>query len=412
MNKRISQLTRVLPTLAVCAVFLSCGFFARAEDSLSDQKSDLKGDLIELQKKADSYQNIVDLKANQAAVLNSQINSLDNQTQEIESNIDQNKGDIDTLRENIRKTEWRIDEQEKLINERREILAKMIRSYYDRSAFTDTQLLLGSDKTENIFAAVDQKDQLQKKIGESARELLSLKSSLEKDKESFEEESTKLKELNAKLEQQTTYLENTKHQKEDTLSETQYEQKKYENKLSDVQEKIKDIEEEIQSLEARLSQGLDLKDIPKAEHGLLDYPVDDVHITQKYGKTTFTRYYTFHNGVDFGVPSGTKVRAAGDGKVIATGNSGNYAYGKWIAIDHGDGLVTLYGHLSSVDVGKGDKVDKGDKIGKSGNTGYSTGPHLHFSVFSEKTFEVVDSSTVSGVKVPVGASVDPMWYLP
>ncbi|MCK9379031.1 MAG: M23 family metallopeptidase [Candidatus Moranbacteria bacterium] len=117
-----------------------------------------------------------------------------------------------------------------------------------------------------------------------------------------------------------------------------------------------------------------------------------------------------HNGIDFGI-SYASIFTAEDGKVIGSGDNGKYAYGKWIAIDHGDGLVTLYGHLSKKDVSKGDKVKKGEKIGTSGNTGNSTGPHLHFSVFDKDTFETTESKIVDGLYIPTGASVNPMRYL-
>ena len=86
-------------------------------------------------------------------------------------------------------------------------------------------------------------------------------------------------------------------------------------------------------------------------------------------------------------------------------------YGKWIAIEHefdGKELVTIYGHLSKKRVDKGDKVDEGDKIGDIGSTGYSTGPHLHFGVYSADQFEI---SKINGRDIPTGAHVNPMRYL-
>jgi len=85
--------------------------------------------------------------------------------------------------------------------------------------------------------------------------------------------------------------------------------------------------------------------------------------------------------VDFGAPVGTSVKAAAAGKVTLV-NSGGYGggYGTYIIISHSDGTQTLYAHLSSVAVAVGDSVNQGEVIAKSGNTGRSTGPHLHFEV--------------------------------
>jgi murein DD-endopeptidase MepM/ murein hydrolase activator NlpD len=86
-----------------------------------------------------------------------------------------------------------------------------------------------------------------------------------------------------------------------------------------------------------------------------------------------------HNGQDFDVPYGTDVYATGAGKVIESGwNSGGF--GNYIVIDHGYGLQTVYGHLSNIKVVKGQNIKRGDLIGISGNSGLSSGPHLHYQV--------------------------------
>ncbi len=89
-----------------------------------------------------------------------------------------------------------------------------------------------------------------------------------------------------------------------------------------------------------------------------------------------------HNGIDFGgLPPGTPVLASADGIVIAARTSGyNGGYGLYIVVSHSNGTQTLYGHLLSVNVSSGERVDQGQIIGKLGNSGKSTGPHLHFEV--------------------------------
>ena len=92
----------------------------------------------------------------------------------------------------------------------------------------------------------------------------------------------------------------------------------------------------------------------------------------------FTGRNTFHEGVDFIAEIGSTVVAAGGGVVVYSDN--NSEYGSMIEIDHGNGLVTRYAHLSKRMVKIGDVVLRGGKIGEVGNTGRSTGPHLHFEV--------------------------------
>lgn len=85
-----------------------------------------------------------------------------------------------------------------------------------------------------------------------------------------------------------------------------------------------------------------------------------------------------HAGVDYAVPIGTPVAAARAGRVTYAGPSG--AYGLRVDVDHGDGIVTRYAHLSRVNVRLGETVGAGQTIAASGNSGRSTGPHLHFEV--------------------------------
>jgi murein DD-endopeptidase MepM/ murein hydrolase activator NlpD len=86
-----------------------------------------------------------------------------------------------------------------------------------------------------------------------------------------------------------------------------------------------------------------------------------------------------HAGLDVAAPAGTPIHAPGDGVVLDTGEY--YYCGKTVFIDHGQGLITLYCHLSEIIAKPGDTVKQGDRIGLIGSTGRSTGPHLHWTVY-------------------------------
>jgi murein DD-endopeptidase MepM/ murein hydrolase activator NlpD len=88
----------------------------------------------------------------------------------------------------------------------------------------------------------------------------------------------------------------------------------------------------------------------------------------------------YHTGVDFAVPTGTPIFAAKDGKVLEAKTSVTWggSYGTSVIIDHGGGIRAIYAHLSKLEVRVGELVTEHQQIGLSGNTGNSTGPHLHF----------------------------------
>lgn len=116
---------------------------------------------------------------------------------------------------------------------------------------------------------------------------------------------------------------------------------------------------------------------PRMGTGVLGYPLPYYeYVSSEFGDTLY-RYFP-HTGIDLVCSVGTEVYAADGGTVVASGWSGSYGYR--VLIDHGGNIETLYAHCSGVIVDVGEQVYQGQVIGYSGNTGYSTGPHLHFEV--------------------------------
>ncbi len=116
----------------------------------------------------------------------------------------------------------------------------------------------------------------------------------------------------------------------------------------------------------------------------LSRPLASMRITSKYGPRIdpFKKTKAFHGGIDFGGRTGDNIYVTGNG-VVKTSAIGK-GFGNFIVIDHGHGYRTLYAHLSKRLVKRGDKVSRGQVIGLLGNTGRSTGPHLHYEIHKNK----------------------------
>ena len=155
-----------------------------------------------------------------------------------------------------------------------------------------------------------------------------------------------------------------------------------EERISDIESAYQYLEEEIEKwmpiLEKLKEEILERQAILRVTPTIL--PTSQLRVTSEFGmrRDPFTRRLTFHAGIDLGGKTGDPVYAAADGKVIESAK--DRTHGNYIVIDHGRGIKTRYLHLSKRRVDAGEYVQKGQRIGDLGNTGRSTGPHLHYEV--------------------------------
>lgn len=285
-------------------------------------------------------------------------------------------------------------------------------------------------ETGNILASIEalsEINELKREIIVQIKKLTDITQELKNNQIKVILEQTELEELEGELGDRKQLLEVVVTQKNVILDRTQKEEDEQRTILEVAEEERDNLLQEIALYESELNFILDPNSIPK-KGNILSLPFEAiVRITQKFGNTSFARIsknYRFHDGVDFGLQRGTKILAAADGEVVGVGNtdivSSCLLWGKWIAIDHKNGLTTLYAHLDLIRTEIGEKVKRGGLIAYSGNTGYSTGSHLHFSVYATNGFNIVPYEKITGgskcrgLLVPTTASeakLNPFDYL-
>lgn len=410
-NKKLSRFF-IVGALSLSAPFFVGSLLLAESDSITniEKADDLRDDLEAIDAKINAYNQIIALKQRQGATLAEQIEGLQAQADKLQLQIDTTTKQIHDLEEQIRSLTVRIGEKGILIDRQKRILSELMRVYYSDYTSDSMPMFLTSSESLLYFKTEGWATDVSEKVKDLLDSVKTLRDSLTQEQKLVSDKKTEVDSLYHDLDERNKSLESTKSAKASLLAKTQAEENKYASLVDTLQKQRDDIENEIDDLES----GKSTDGLPAYSRGLLSYPVKSVRISQPYGKTNFSKNYASgkHNGIDFTGSYGTSIYAADDGEVIGTGNLGKYAYGRWIAIDHGNGMVTLYGHLSSVSVSKGENVDKGEKIGNMGSTGYSTGNHLHLTVFSERSYEVVPSKTVKGLMIPIGATVNPSYYLP
>lgn len=395
------------------AFFVFVPLFSHASpiDDLRQQIAEKEREIEELQRKNAEYQAQLD-QTKQAgsslrgeiAKINKEITTLTislNKTQEkiyeTSIRIEELNEQIATKGEEIERAKTQIAHTLRLIStsDEKNVLAVALAGGSFSDIFSQQQYLIG----------------LQREIERNINDLRAFKDELISFKRSQEEEKEDLGDLHDELESKREIVNDQKDGKQVLLRQTNNKEKEYQRLLADIAKKSANIEKEINTLETKLRLAID-KEKLTAGIGLLKWPLDNPRLTQGYGKPNWKAAYDFHNGIDLGAPTGTPIKAALSGRVVGVGDNGRYAYGKWVAIDHGDkGITTLYGHMSLQKVKVGQEVATGDLIGYVGSTGYSTGPHLHFTIFASSTYSLLKSASVPGLMIPVGGTVNPADYL-
>lgn len=312
-----------------------------------------------------------------------------------------------------------ITKQEKVIETSEETLARMLNELYRRDATTIVERVLSEDSLYDASREYNDIVAMNEDIHNHIKKVEVEKNALVVTKTIKEGEQKNLNELKKTLTQKQQVVEVTTKEKDTLLKETQNKESAYKKLLADTQKRKEAFEKEIDDYEAKLVFILNKKTIPKEGSSPLTWPVSSVLVTSRYGP----RWGRFHYGIDFRAAVGTKIMAMGTGTVLGTGDTDiackGASFGKWVFIKYDNGLSSTYGHLSVISAKNGDRVEAGDVVGLSGNTGSSTGPHLHVAVYASEGVNVATVPSKScGGKVftqpiaALSAYLDPALYLP
>ena len=408
----------LLTTAVVAVVFLLLPTQQVAGNTADELKEKIRAAeerIQKLQKAAGQYKTEITKYRSEAASLQEQVNAFTTQIQGVESEIALMEQEIATTRLYIEQTTLEINQNQALIEQKRTQIIQLFRTIYRQSNKTTVELVLENDSLSDFFDEIYAQESIQRAIQESVDVLKELQTALQEKKDALLLDEERLLKLEQDLEAQNQVLAQQRQVQQDLLTQTKNNQSNYEKLLADTRAQEKEFNEEIFKLEEALRQLLNPASLPT---GTFQWPTIGT-ITQHYGciHTSFARRsYSlcnngkggFHNGLDIGAPLGTSIFAVDNGTVAGSGSS-RYGYGKWVAIRHGNNLVSVYAHLSSIGVSAGQSVSRGDVIGRMGSTGFSTGSHLHFIVYADG-FKIVQNSR--GLKTPTGATVNPFNYLP
>jgi murein DD-endopeptidase MepM/ murein hydrolase activator NlpD len=355
--------------------------------------------------------------------------TLSNELKQIQNNLNNlnykikiNEIQIEKLNLEIQQLEMDISNTSDEITIKKEILAKTLQDLYEKNReLNPLVIVLKNIKISEALSEINGIQNISSNLQITLDELNNLKEDLSNRKTNSEQKKAELERVKEELNNQKQIVLALQDEKTTLLNKTKDQEKNYQALLDNIEKQRAEIELEISRLEEALKAQIDPSALPSARAGLLLWPVSNPVITQGFGVTISSKYFynvgryktPSHNGIDLKASIGTPIYAAEDGEVIAVGNQDLYcykgAYGKFVVIRHYNNLTTLYAHLSLYIVKKGDIVKRGQVIGYSGNTGFATGPHLHFTVYFSPTFQMTQSSSCG--PMPIGAPINPLPYL-
>ena len=419
----------IIVTLAIFFLFnFAKTSFAQTIDEIQQNINSDSDKISQLDAEINAYQKQIEAVNGQAQTLQSAIQALDINQKKISAEIKKTEISIQKTNLTIKDLGGQIGDTENKIISNTEVIAKTLNNMHQNDDQSLIESFLNNKSLSDIFDEYEAMTQFQQNIRDQSKELRTYEQELSDKKTATEAEKEQLLSLESDLNDQNKILAINKKEKNDLLVSTKNQEANYKKILADRLAEKDSFEKELADYQSQLQFKLNPSSLPSSGSGILGWPLDQIRITQLFGDTDFARSHPGayngkgHNGVDFAANIGTRVKAAADGVIVGTGNTDivcpNASYGKWVLIKHNDGLSTLYGHLSIIKVAEGDQVSKADIIGYSGNTGYTTGPHLHFGVFASAGVQIttLKSKVCSGsYTMPVAswsAYLNPLLYLP
>ena len=415
-NKRNTWLKRAAAFVLCAALVLVTGVFptrvqAKSLDDLKKDYNELEKEIEANQKKLENIQNQqasnaekMKLLSSQAEAISSQLDVLNSQLSVLNADIADYDREISALDKKIADAQSKIDKIDADIAATQEKISERLRATYMAGSSSWIEILLESDSISSLLlriqllASVTENDnKLISKLEKQIEELNAAKAELDKDKKALEEKRSLLVEKKSELDsknktlssKQSAYNANYR-QISALMTSLDKSSAEYQQELQRQYRKRAAFERQIDQLESGGSQGGD-NDYNDNGEMLWPVPYKNSYISAGYGyyDPEGDGTYTMHPAIDIvvrengvNVSYGKNIIAAQSGKVLVRGYSD--VGGNYITIDHGDGYRTYYGHCSKIIASAGQYVEKGEVIAYIGNTGYVTGPHVHFQVMQVK----------------------------
>jgi murein DD-endopeptidase MepM/ murein hydrolase activator NlpD len=394
--------------------------FSSAQETALDVQNKINqkdSDIRKLEQEIAAYQAQLDNLGQQKSSLSKSLKELDLTRKKLNADIAVTQNKIDKTNLKIQSLSSDINNKENAIENDVDSIKLEIRNINEFEQNSIVENILSDNDFTAIWNDIDNIVTVRERIRADIVKLKQIKSVLEDTKKQTIDAKNELTRLRSQLADQRTIVIQNTNEKNKLLKQTKNNEANYQKLLKDRLAKKDAFEKELHDYEMQLKYILDPTKLPGK--GVLSWPLDSIFITSSYG----LRNDGFHYGVDFRARTPLPVYAMADGVIAGVGNTdiecAGVSFGRFILIKYDNGLASTFGHLSLIKVSTGQRVRREELVGYTGNTGYSTGPHLHVSVYAR---DAVDLKTIPSKSCPgkiltqpispINGYLNPVYYLP
>lgn len=343
--------------------------------SFASEIDDKRAELSEVQQKMQEMETRRAAAREEAEAASASLDEVMGQLRELQYQSDELQSKSDALQSSIDENQAQLDAKQRELDERMQIYGRRLRNIYMNGQLNYLDILLGATDFTEFSSRMYL---LQKIIARDVAMLEDIKKSTEAIKAQQEILAKEMKEIQvtkAELDAKKAKVDEVRERRAQIL----YKAEEAKHDSEEEYDRLLAISENIAAMLRNMESGGGYEPAGSGGTGRFMWPCSG-EITSYYGWRTHPVFGTtrYHSGMDIAVDYGTPIHAADSGTVIYSGWLGGY--GNAVMIDHGGGLVTLYGHNQSLNVSEGQYVSKGTVIAYAGSTGWSTGPHCHFEV--------------------------------
>lgn len=367
--------------LSIATIIILCSMYvvntyAASTSELQSQKDDLQSKVTDAENQLQNLNNQEAVTQDELTIVNTELSVITNEIASLQAKIDE-------LNNSIEAKQKEISEKENRISEKQELLKKRLLTMYKKGGSTYIDVLLGSSNYIEMLVNYDAVKEIAEIDNKLIDQIVEEKEKLQNAKNELESQKKEVDATKSAKDAKSVELQEKQSEKQEKIKQLNAEQQSTQEEIDKYNAAMARVNEELaeafrraqEEMERRSSDGSGSSSGSSGINfdGSFIWPCSCKIVTSLMKR----RWGRMHKGIDIGADYET-VYASASGICYNAYDDGGY--GNYIMIFHGDGYVTLYGHLNYSSVYDGQYVRQGDPIAQSGNTGGSTGPHLHFEI--------------------------------